>query len=401
MKNDHEVAVNRDKSLDRKVLRLQKTIESWAKKNKLWSDCGFFDYTDRRRPVEWDPTGYVTVLAADGPLAEYVICGGHSETLSEFDQILAAQDFWYENFDHTEMWIYATGRDNAQEFKDYMHWKWVCSLVKAEFDSLDEELYAYIASPGSRDLSGLGWRDFEKLIAALMESQGYQVELGCGTNDGGVDLRLLQRDPIGDIMTLVQVKRYRSDRKIRLGAVQALHGATVADGAERSMFVTTSDYLPSARKFAERKNVAMTLCSSEDIRRWCADAHRGIVTDKKKLVSSENIDRAVERAWHDHSAILHSQGGYDMVWNSFAVTLKETRTSALLLELPTRIVEHDGYSQRGREVPDLRKIPAFERIGSTKIRRARRIDKRREAFRDDRNFYTPWNGESVFFDHCD
>lgn len=58
MKNDdHEVAVNRDKFLDRKVLRVQKAIESWAEKNRLWSDCGFFDYTDRPQPVEWDPSG--------------------------------------------------------------------------------------------------------------------------------------------------------------------------------------------------------------------------------------------------------------------------------------------------------------------------------------------------------
>ena len=287
MRKDHKAVANRDNFLDRKVLRLQKTIESWAKKNKLWSDCSFFDYIDRRQPVEWDPTGYVTVLAADGPISRYVICGEHAELLREFERILRAHGFWYENFDHTEMWIYAIGRDNAQEFKDYMHWKWICSLVRPEFDSLEDDFYAYFANHGSRDLSGLGWRDCEKLVAALMESRGYQVELGPGTNDGGVDLRFLQPDPIGDIMTLVQIKKYRPDLKIKLGAVQALHGATVAERAENSMFVTTSEYSRSARNFAERKNVAMTLCSSEDIRRWCADAHKGIVRDKKKLLSGE------------------------------------------------------------------------------------------------------------------
>lgn len=90
-----------------------------------------------------------------------------------------------------------------------------------------------------------------------------------------------------------------------------------------------------------------------------------------------------------------------MIQNRFALILKETRTSALLLEVPTQIVEHDGHKLRGREVPDLRKVPVFERIGSEKIRRVRRIGDGDRAFKDDRNFYTSWNSEPVLFDHCD
>ena len=176
---------------------------------------------------------------------------GHS-FLDQFEAILERHGFWYENCDHTEMWIYATGRAFAKAFREYMRGQWICSLIKPEFDILDEELYGYFR--GRPDaLGNLHWRDFEKIIAALMESQGYQVELGPGSGDGGVDVRLLQRDPIGDVMTLVQVKRYRENRRIHLEAVQALHGAVAADGASKGMFVTTSTYSPSAKRFAARR----------------------------------------------------------------------------------------------------------------------------------------------------
>ena len=99
------------------------------------------------------------------------------------------------------------------QFKEYMRWKWICSLVQGDFDAANSELYEYFAK-NPDNLYRLHWRDFEKLLAELLEAQGFQVELGPGSGDGGVDIKLLQRDPIGDILTLVQVKKYRSDRQI-------------------------------------------------------------------------------------------------------------------------------------------------------------------------------------------
>ena len=300
------------------------------------------------------------------------------------------------------MWIYATDPAFKEEFREYMRWKWVCSLIKPDFDILDQELYAHFASHPGR-LSNLQWRDFEKIVAALLESQGYKVELGPGSNDGGTDIRLIQRDPIGDILTLVQVKRYRPDRKIKLEAVQALHGAATADSADRSMFVTTSAYLPSAEKFAARHNVPMTLHTSTDVQQWCVEACNGIVEDKRKLIGEGHVTRAVDRARRDHRQILHSSGGYDMVTNRFAIVLKETRNAALLLDLKTRIIEHDGYKQRGREVPDSDSaLPLLSTISVNGIRRVRRVGEGvSRRFWDGIDLYSPWDGSPTHFDHCD
>ncbi len=395
-----------DAELDAKTAQLQRRVENWARENELWYDCGFFDYVGRVRPVEWDKSGYVTVLAAEGPLSHVAICRDYvgvceGERLSEeFDSILERHGFWYENYDHTEMWIYSSHQRFKRDYQDYMRWKWICSLIQPDFDILNHDLYAYFSEHQER-LSDLHWRDFEKLVAGLMESQGYDVDIGPGTNDGGVDIRLLQRDPLGDILTLVQVKRYGPSRKVRLEAVQALHGAAVAEGANESMFVTTSNYYPSARRFAGRSNVPMELHASREVQEWCIQAHKGIVEDKRRLVGRESVVRALNDARRDRGRILHSRGGYGMVTNRFAIALKESRTSALLLDLESTITAHDGYEQRGVEVPNVDSVPALSRIGSERIRRAIVVDGSARQFRDDQGLYSPWDGFAAHFDRCD
>lgn len=92
---------------------------------------------------------------------------------------------------------------------------------------------------------------------------------------------MLQRDPLGDILTLVQAKRYAPGNKIDLSAVAALHGVAASKAAQKSMFVTTSDYLPPARKFAGRTRIPMTLTTSADVSDWCRDASDGIIATSR------------------------------------------------------------------------------------------------------------------------
>lgn len=187
-----------------------------------------------------------------------------------------------------------------------------------------------------------------------MEAQGFDVELGPGQGDGGVDLRLLQRDPIGDVLTLVQVKRNRADRPIGLQAVQALHGAKEAECANGSMFITTAAYRPCAKQFASRLNVQMGLYVSDDVRRWCDEASAGIVEDKARIVSEQEVIRALDRARANPKSIIHAACHYTLRYNKFSLFLRESASSALAIDLPHKIIRDDGCQQSGTEVPDLR-----------------------------------------------
>jgi hypothetical protein len=144
----------------------------------------------------------------------------------------------------------------------------ISNLVIVDFEVINSELIEYFAKHPER-LRELEWRKFEELLDAIFRNLGYVTELGPGRGDQGIDLRLIRRDPIGDLVTLVQAKRYSSDRPIELEAVAALYGVVENKGANRGLFVTTSRYLPSARQFAGQQSQRLVLADSQDVAHWC------------------------------------------------------------------------------------------------------------------------------------
>jgi hypothetical protein len=156
--------------------------------------------------------------------------------------------------------------DSAERFRH------VCEIITPDFDDINKEMFEYFAANPDA-LQGLEWRKFEELLDAVFRNQGYKTVLGPGRADGGIDIRLVSKDSIGCITTLVQAKRY-AKRPIELQAVQALSAAVEDERANRGLFVTTSRYLPVARTFAARQNTKLHLATSVDVARWCEQASR-------------------------------------------------------------------------------------------------------------------------------
>ena len=398
-----------DRELEKRVDRLHAAVKLWAEQNNLWQDASF-----RRVVKDFDTktgTPTVTTLLASGPLAELVIHPGmgaihdtqEAQTLSEECQrIVESHGFYGEAFTEWSLNLVPLEQYDpvlCEQFREYMRWKWICSLVQGDFDALNAELHAYFGKNPDQ-LHRLHWRDFEKLVAELLESQGFDTELGPGVGDDGVDIRLIQRDPVGDMLTLVQVKRYARHRQVQLQAIQALHGAKTASGASRSMFVTTSDYQPCGRRFAARENVRMELFVSDDVQRWCHDATAGIVEDKRRITTEKEIIGALNRARDNPKTIVHARCGHTMRFNRFSLVLKESAGSALAIDVPSRIVQHDGYKQAGTEVPDLADDRAVLRAANT-VRRLKKL-RRDGSFKfsdlnEELEFYTTWNQEPAEF----
>ena len=398
-----------DEQLERRIDKLEFAVKAWAKQNDLWRDAWF-----RRVVKSFDmetgaPT--VTTLRAEGLLAELVIYPGigaihethEAQRLSnECQGIIESHGFYGVPFDVDRLDIVPLEQKGTlifQKFKEYMRWKWICSLIQGDFDALNSDLYEHF-SKNSEQFTRLDWRKFEMLVAELLQAQGFEAELGTGYADGGVDIRLLQRDPIGDLLTLVQVKKYDIKNPIRLQAIQALHGVKEAEGADNSMFVTTSRYLKSAKNFASRENVQMKLFVSDDVRKWCADASAGIIEEKKRIITEGEVLRALERARQNPKTIMHAQCGYTMLYNKFSLVLRESASSGLAMDLPSRIVQHDGYMQAGTEVPDLRDSQKLLQLMDT-VRRLKKPS-RDSKFKfcdvdQELEFYTPWNREPARF----
>ena len=393
-----------DSAIAAEILVLQDRIERWVRRHDLWHDCGFKSYLDHFDAPPWSDNPMVTVFYSDGDFNRIFDGTDGSEELYEgFASLLKEHGYDFTR-DTGLVYVYAVEPTLNENFQDYFHWQWICSLIKPDFIDIHHEVFEHFENNPHHFQKLNGW-DFQVLIYEVLRNQGFRVELGPRSGDGGIDMRMYQRDPIGDILTAVQVKRYRADRKIELEAVQALHGARMAERMGGSMFVTTSDYLPSSTKFAARKNVSMALRNSRDVLEWCEQAKRGILENKAALVSREYVENRLRDAMqHPQGRIVRSHIGNTVSLNSFAVVLKEAKHAALLMELPGRVVSDDGYGQRGLEVPAISLLAADNHKPAIVFRAKKRdygYQARGTGFWTGHNLYTAWDGSPCHFDLCD
>lgn len=109
------------------------------------------------------------------------------------------------------------------------------------------------AQSGLDTLRAMSWRELEQLVSEAYRRMGYQVqETGQGGADGGIDL-VLRRD--GQV-TLVQCKHWRTQR-VGAPVVREQFGLLTHHQASAAVIVTTGDFTPEARTFAEGKTIEL------------------------------------------------------------------------------------------------------------------------------------------------
>jgi len=391
---------SKDFAVEKTIDELRIAIRIWAESHDLWYDCGFHDYVSH---VDGEPSSslpVVTIMWFEGPL-HTVFSGEDPENMQEeFQELLESLGYWFENKDGTSIEIYPDEESDFSDFLSYFHWKWVCSLIQDDFSDVYNEIYLHF-SKNPEDLKNLHWRDFEILLSRTFQAQGFKVELGPGRGDEGVDISLLQRDPLGDVLTLVQAKRYSPHRQIDLQAVSSLYGIGVAAKANKTLFVTTSTYAPVARRWASRVSDNLSLATSSEVAEWCASANEGVISDKSKLVTLDHVQSILKSSeLTKGSLIVHAQHGYNMILNKFALILKETNHAALLMSLGRRTISGDGYGQEGNEVPIIDyDLNSFNKEG---VWRAKRRNKDGDiSYWDGTNYFTKWDGNPKFFSWLD
>ena len=102
---------------------------------------------------------------------------------------------------------------------------------------------------GLETLRALSWQNFERLVGEAYRRQGYVVEeLGGSAPDGGIDLVLHRQG----VRVVVQCKRWKS-AQVGVSLVREFYGVTIAEKAERGIFVTTGTFTPDAADFARGK----------------------------------------------------------------------------------------------------------------------------------------------------
>lgn len=111
-------------------------------------------------------------------------------------------------------------------------------------------------------------RRFEEVVAELLRDRGCIVHLTPSTRDGGFDMYAFCPTPVGQMLCLVEAKRYSPSRPIGLEIIRELYGTLCSHDANSAMLVTTSRFTPDAREFQNKFQQVLALRDYIDLAQW-------------------------------------------------------------------------------------------------------------------------------------
>lgn len=180
----------------------------------------------------------------DGQLAEYL------ETAIGY----ALQSEISENEQGRDLVVRAIGKIRA--LRELYSSKDLPNELAEVVQTISAELIKYLAAHPA-ELHSLRPRQFEELIAEILASYGWQVELSPETRDGGYDIFGVHKDVAGVAHTwVIECKKYAPERKVGVDIVRGLYGITHVQEGANALLATTSDFSRDAWQYkASRYNL--------------------------------------------------------------------------------------------------------------------------------------------------
>lgn len=183
------------------------------------------------------------------------------------------------NWTETETWLGADMIDIEMivnpEPTNSMIWRPSLSKTKPSWieNSPSALLIAADLLKHGRLLSELNWRDFEKLIAELLELSGWKIELTQGSKDGGIDVvATMENSDIGIIRSLWQAKKNHPSNKVRISVVRELSAIRENQKATKGMIVTTSSLTGGALDWIRQDEFRLGYKDKNDVENWVIDS---------------------------------------------------------------------------------------------------------------------------------
>ncbi|QCV96665.1 restriction endonuclease [Acidipropionibacterium acidipropionici] len=126
-----------------------------------------------------------------------------------------------------------------------------------------DQLTAEVAEELLTRLRGNDPDFFERAIVAVLLGMGYggadkRGKVIGGTGDGGVD-GVIDQDALGLDQIYVQAKRYAEGNNVGRETIQAFVGAFQGRNVNRGVFITSSDFTPAARQYADAVSTRIIL----------------------------------------------------------------------------------------------------------------------------------------------
>jgi len=117
-------------------------------------------------------------------------------------------------------------------------------------------------------------RTFEEFVAGLLAKQGLDVRLTQLSKDGGRDILATSRGFGGDLLYLIECKRYRPDRPVGISIVRSLYGVVERERATAGLLFTTSRFTKNAVAFQTQLRHRLTLHDYQSIVEWVLNLDR-------------------------------------------------------------------------------------------------------------------------------
>jgi restriction system protein len=136
---------------------------------------------------------------------------------------------------------------------------------------------------------------FERLILDLLTKMGYGAgdlsnsQMTRASGDGGID-GIINEDALGLDAVYIQAKRYAPDSKVGRPALQAFVGSLTGEGANKGVFVTTSDFSREAKDYLNKVQHRIVLINGDRLARLMIAHEVGVRARKTYVLRSVDED---------------------------------------------------------------------------------------------------------------
>jgi len=148
-------------------------------------------------------------------------------------------------------------------------------------NNIDLNLYKHLLK-NQELIKTLNWRIFEKLLADILETFGYKIDLMQGTKDGGIDIIAFGKNAeFGSEKYIIQAKRYKN--KVGVEPVRSLLFNRNEHRTTKACLATTSTFTKGAWNLQERHKWQLELKDFNAITKWLKKSY------ELKSITKNNI----------------------------------------------------------------------------------------------------------------
>jgi restriction system protein len=135
-----------------------------------------------------------------------------------------------------------------------------------QVDYFDPAVYELIRK-NPQLLNTLDWRIFEEMLADILKTFGYSIELTKRTKDGGIDVIAIKADnDFGSHKYILQAKRY--SKAIQVSPIRELLFLHSEQRASKCCLATTSTFTTGAKELGEQYRWTLELKDKQGILEW-------------------------------------------------------------------------------------------------------------------------------------